>query len=140
LVKTKKKDVIDHMLDHIDFHGMTAEELSGENGLLRQLTSRFYSRILNAEMDEHLGYKKHDNAGDNSGNSRNGYTSKTVITKDNNTVEIQVPRDRNSTFEPVIIPKHEKRTPLFNDQIILMYSFGMSTRDTSAPSTTGIRR
>ena len=80
-------------------------------------------------MEAHLGYKKHDNTGDNSGNSRNGYTTKTVITEDNDTIEIQVPRDRNSTFDPVIIPKHEKRTPLFNDQIISMYSFGMSTRD-----------
>ena len=129
LAKTKEKDVIDRLLDQIDFHGMTAEELAGENGLLKKLTSRFYSKALDAEMDEHLGYKKNDNAGDNSGNSRNGYTSKTVITGDNDTIEIQVPRDRNSTFEPVIIPKHEKRTPLFNDQIISMYSFGMSTRD-----------
>ena len=129
LAKKKEKDVIDRMLDQIDFHGMTAEELAGENGLLKQLTRRFYSRALDAEMDEHLGYKKNDNAGDNSGNSRNGYTTKTVITEDNDTIEIQVPRDRNSTFEPVIIPKHEKRTPLFNDQIISMYSFGMSTRD-----------
>lgn len=127
--KTKEKDVIDLMLDQIDFHGMTAEELSGENGLLKQLTSRFYSRALEAEMDTHLGYKKNDNAGDNSGNSRNGYTSKTVILENNDTIDVQVPRDRNSTFEPVIIPKHEKRTPLFNDQIISMYSFGMSTRD-----------
>ena len=99
LAKKKEKDVIDRMLDQIDFHGMTAEELAGENGLLKQLTSRFYSRALEAEMEAHLGYKKHDNSGDNSGNSRNG------------------------------IPKHEKRTPLFNDQIISMYSFGMSTRD-----------
>ena len=129
LAKKKEKDVIDRMLDQIDFHGMTAEELAGENGLLKKLTSRFYSRALDAEMDEHLGYKKNDNAGDNSGNSRNGYTTKTVITEDNDTIEIQVPRDRNSTFDPVIIPKHEKRTPLFNDQIISMYSFGMSTRD-----------
>ncbi len=129
LAKKKEKDVIDRMLDQIDFHGMTAEELAGENGLLKQLTRRFYSRVLDAKMDGHLGYKKHDNAGDNSGNSRNGYTRKTVITDDNDTIEIQVPRDRNSTFEPVIIPKHEKRTPLFNDQIISMYSFGMSTRD-----------
>ena len=97
--------------------------------MLKKLTSRFYSKALDAEMDEHLGYKKNDNAGDNSGNSRNGYTTKTVITDDNDTIEVQVPRDRNSTFEPVIIPKHEKRTPLFNDQIISMYSFGMSTRD-----------
>ena len=129
LAKKKEKDVIDRMLDQIDFHGMTAEELAGENGLLKQLTSRFYSRALEAEMEAHLGYKKHDNSGDNSGNSRNGYTTKTVITEDNDTIEIQVPRDRNSTFDPVIIPKHEKRTPLFNDQIISMYSFGMSTRD-----------
>ena len=129
LAKRKEKDVIDQLLDQIDFHGMTAEELAGENGLLKKLTSRFYSKALDAEMDEHLGYKKNDNAGDNSGNSRNGYTRKTVITDDNDTIEVQVPRDRNSTFEPVIIPKHEKRTPLFNDQIISMYSFGMSTRD-----------
>ena len=129
LAKTKEKDVIDQLLDQIDFHGMTAEELAGENGLLKKLTSRFYSKALDAEMDEHLGYKKNDDAGDNSGNSRNGYTTKTVITDDNDTIEVQVPRDRNSTFEPVIIPKHEKRTPLFNDQIISMYSFGMSTRD-----------
>ena len=129
LAKTKEKDVIDQLLDQIDFHGMTAEELAGENGLLKKLTSRFYSKALDAEMDEHLGYKKNDNAGDNSGNSRNGYTTKTVMTDDNDTIEVQVPRDRNSTFEPVIIPKHEKRTPLFNDQIISMYSFGMSTRD-----------
>lgn len=129
LAKTKEKDVIDQLLDQIDFHGMTAEELAGENGLLKKLTSRFYSKALDAEMDEHLGYKKNDNAGDNSSNSRNGYTTKTVITDNNDTIEVQVPRDRNSTFEPVIIPKHEKRTPLFNDQIISMYSFGMSTRD-----------
>ena len=108
---------------------MTAEELSGENGLLKQPTSRFYSRALDAEMGSHLGYKKNDNAGDNSGNSRNGCTSKKVILEDNDTIEVQIPRDRNSTFEPMIIPKHEKRTPLFNDQIISMYSFGMSTRD-----------
>ncbi|WP_249934172.1 transposase [Campylobacter sp. RM16190] len=78
-------------------------------------------------MDEHLGCLKHDNAGDNSGNSR---SEKTVILDDNSTTNIHVPRDRNSTFEPVIIPKHGKRSPLFNDQIISMYSYGMSCRDT----------
>ena len=72
---------------------MTAEELAGENGLLKKLTSRFYSKALDAEMDEHLGYKKNDNVGDNSGNSRNGHTTKIVITDDNDTIEVQVPRD-----------------------------------------------
>ena len=113
------------MLDQIDFHGMTAEELAGEDGLLSRLTSRFYSR----ELEAHLGYRKNDNAGAHSGNSRNGHTPKTVITKDNDTIEVRVPRERNDTFEPVIIPKHKKRSPLFNDQIVSMYSFGMSTRD-----------
>lgn len=80
LAKTKEKDAIDQLLDQIDFHGMTAEE----NGLLKKLTSRFYSKALDAEMDENLGYKKNDKAGDNSGNSRNDYTTKTVITDDNN--------------------------------------------------------
>ena len=125
----KEKDAIDLMLDQIDFHGMTKDELAGENGLLRQITKRFYERALEAEMDTHLGYVKNDNAGDNTGNSRNGHSEKKVIMDDNSTVEIEVPRDRNSTFEPVIIPKHEKRAPIFNDQIISMYSFGMSCRD-----------
>ena len=122
--KTKEKDVIDLMLDQIDFHGMTAEELSGENGLLKQLFKSLRSR-----NGFTFRLKKNDNAGDNSGNSRNGYTTKTVILENNDTIDVQVPRDGNSTFEPVIIPKNEKRTPLFNDQIISMYSFGMSTRD-----------
>jgi transposase-like protein len=79
-------------------------------------------------MTGHLGYEKHDNAGDNSGNSRNGYSEKTVLTENQEAV-IQVPRDRQGTFEPEIQPKYQKRVPLFNDQIISMYSFGMTNRD-----------
>src|SRR5574344_1489006 len=125
----KEKDAVDRMLDQIDFHGMAKDEILGEDGLLKTFTSRLLSRALEAEMDSHLGYEKNDNSGDNSGNSRNGYSEKTVINDGNEKVDVQVPRDRNSTFEPVILPKHEKRTPLFNDQIISMYSFGMSCRD-----------
>ena len=80
LSKTKEKDVIDQLLDKIDFHGLTAEELTVENGLLKKLTSRFYSKVLDVGMDGHLGYRKNGNDGNNSGNSRNGYTTKTVIT------------------------------------------------------------
>ena len=127
--KRKRNEIVEQLLDQIDFHHLTAEELAGENGVLQDLTRRFYERVLEAEMDAHLGYKKNDNAGDNTGNSRNGYSSKTVITKDKDKIDIDVPRDRNGTFEPVIIPKHSKRTPLFNKQIISMYSYGMSTRD-----------
>jgi transposase-like protein len=79
-------------------------------------------------MTGHLGYEKNSSAGDNSGNSRNGHTEKTVLLENQNTT-IKVPRYRKGTFEPVIVPKHEKRVPLFNDQIISMYSFGMSDRN-----------
>jgi transposase-like protein len=123
-----EKDVIDQILDTIDFRGLTQEEVAGKGGLIKQLTGRIVQRALDAEMTEHLGYEKNSNAGDNNGNSRNGYTEKTVLLENQSAV-IQVPRDRNSTFEPEIIPKHKKRLPLFNDQIISMYSFGMTDRD-----------
>jgi transposase-like protein len=123
----KEKDIIDQMLDTIDFRGLTQDEVVGQGGLIKQLTGRVLQRALEAEMTEHLGYEKNSNAGDNNGNSRNGHTEKTVLLE-NQSTSIEVPRDRNSTFEPVIVPKHEKRLSLFNDQIISMYSFGMSDK------------
>jgi len=126
--KEKEKDILDQILDTIDFRGLTQDEVVGQGGLIKQLTGKILQRALEAEMTEHLGYEKNSNAGDNNGNSRNGHTEKTVLLENHETT-IEVPRDRNSTFEPIIIPKHEKRTPLFNDQIISMYSFGMTDRD-----------
>jgi transposase-like protein len=114
--------------DIIDFHGLTQDEVVGQGGLIKQLTGRILQKALEAEMTEHLGYEKNSNAGDNSGNSRNGHTEKTVLLE-NQSTSIEVPRDRNGTFEPIIVPKHEKRLPIFNDQIISMYSFGMTDRD-----------
>jgi transposase-like protein len=124
----KEKDIIDQLLDNIDFRGLTQDEVVGQDGLIKQLTGRILQRALEAEMTGHLGYEKNSSAGDNSGNSRNGHTEKTVLFENQNTT-IEAPRDRNGTFEPVIVPKHEKRVPLFNDQIISMYSFGMSDRE-----------
>ena len=125
---TKEKDVIDQILDQLDLHGMTQEELFGADGLAKKLTARLLNKALEAEMDTHLGYKKHSNEGDGSGNSRNGYAEKTVITGDGE-AQIKVPRDRNGEFEPEIVKKHERRLPLFNEQIISLYSRGMTTRD-----------
>jgi transposase-like protein len=127
----KEKDSIDQMLDTIDFRGLTQDEVVGRDGLIKRLTGRILQRALEAEMTEYLGYEKNSNAGNNSGDSRNGYTEKTVLLENQSTT-IEVPRDRNGTFEPVIIPKHEKRVPLFNDQIISMYAFGMTERDIKA--------
>ena len=123
--KKREKDIIDQLLDNINFKGLTQDEVVGQGGLIKQLTGRILQRAVEVEMTEHLGYEKNSNTGDNSGNSRNGYTEKTVLLE-NQSATIEVPRDRNGSFEPVIVPKHEKRVPLFNDQIISMYSFGMS--------------
>ena len=99
-----------------------------ENGLLKQLTKRLLERAMQAELTEHLGYEKHSPQGKNTGNSRNGGYKKT-ITGDFGNLEVTTPRDRNSTFKPVILPKSEIRFTGFDDKIISMYARGMTTRD-----------
>jgi putative transposase len=82
-------------------------ELVGPGGLLNELTKNVLETALDAERSEHLGYEKHDRAGHNSGNSRNGTRSKTVLTEIG-PVEIEVPRDTESTFEPQIVRKRQR--------------------------------
>ena len=96
--------------------------------MLQTLTTRLLNKSLEAEMDHHLGYKKNSAEGNNTGNSRNGHTTKKVLTGDQE-VEIEVPRNHNGEFEPVIVPKYLKRIELFNDQIISLYARGMTARD-----------
>jgi len=128
MARKKEKDILDQLLDNINFKGLTQDEVVGQNGLIKQLTGRILQKALEAEMTEHLGYEKNSNAGDNSGNSRNGHSEKTIFLENQETT-IEVPRDRNGTFEPIIVPKHKKRLPMFNDQIISMYARGMSDRE-----------
>lgn len=125
------KDIADQIVDQLDVAGMTQDELFGKGGLMKALTSRLINKVLDSEMDSHLGYKKNSQEGDNTGNSRNGYSKKNVITGDQE-VEISIPRDRNGEYEPLVVPKYSKRLPLFNDQIISLYSRGMTTRDIQA--------
>jgi putative transposase len=129
--KTERQLLVEQLLDQIDFHGLSQEDIFGQDGIIKDLTKRVVERALNAEMDHHLGYEKHSKAGDNTGDSRNGTSKKTIIA-DNREIEIDVPRDRNGSFEPIAVQKHQKRTPLFNDQIISLYSRGLSTRDIKA--------
>ncbi len=103
-------------------------DLIGENGLLKQLTKQLLERAMAAEMTEHVGYDKHDVIGNNSGNSRNGKSEKT-IKGSFGTMPLEVPRDRNGTFEPRIIEKHQTRFTGFDENIISLYSRGMSTRE-----------
>lgn len=127
----QEKDALDNIIDQLDLNGVTQEELFGEDGLVKALTSRILNKALQAEMDNHLGYQKNDSAGNNSGNNRNGYSTKKVMTQDQE-VELSIPRDRNGEFSPVLVPKYEKRLPIFNEQIIALYSSGMTVRDIQA--------
>src|ERR671912_2341921 len=107
------------------------EQIVGENGLQKQLTKALLERAMNAELDEHLGYGKHDPAGYNSGNSRNGRTKK-KLKGDFGEIELETPRDRNGSFEPKIVGKGQTRFTGFDDKILSMYARGMSTRDIQA--------
>jgi putative transposase len=100
----------------------------GETGLFAQLKKKIIERTLNAEMDQHLGYTKHDPKGHHSGNSRNGKGKKTIVV-DSEPVELEPPRDRNGSFEPQLIPKRQKYFEGFDDKILAMYARGMSVRD-----------
>src|SRR5918994_6335244 len=91
------------------------EDIIGENGLLKQLTKAILERAMNAELAVHLGYHKHDPAGYNSGNSRNGATAKTVKGEFGEIV-VETPRDRNGTFEPQMLRKHQTRFDGFDDK------------------------
>lgn len=103
-------------------------DLIGENGLLKQLTKQLLERAMAAEMTEHIGYEKHDAIGNNSGNSRNGKSAKT-IKGSFGAMPLEVPRDRNGTFEPQIIEKHQTRFTGFDENIISLYARGLSTRE-----------
>lgn len=96
--------------------------------LSRELLKITVEASLNAEMDNHIGYSRHSPDGYNSGNSRNGYNRKT-LKGDHGEIEIATPRDRNGDFEPVFVAKNQTRLTKFDDQILLLYAKGMTTRD-----------
>ena len=106
----------------------TYEDLMGKDGAIKKLMKASIESMLDAEMTEHLGYPKKSPAGNNSGNSRNGKYPKNVVS-DNGPILLEIPRDRNSEFEPQIVKKGESRLGELEDKIISMYAKGMTTRD-----------
>ena len=122
-----KEDPTDKLLDEL-LAGKSPEEILGKDGLLDDLTRRLVNRALEGEMTHHLGYLPHSPAGQHSGNSRNGKTSKTVKGKTGE-MEISVPRDRNGSFEPQLVKKHQRRLPGFDDKVVALYARGLTTRE-----------
>ena len=116
------------ILDQLLSNGLKPEDLTGEEGLFRRLKKALLERALGAELTHHLGYEKGDPGGRGSGNSRNGTSSKTLLTEDGE-VEIEVPRDRTGTFEPIIVAKGQTRFDGFDEKIISLYGRGMSVRE-----------
>lgn len=98
---------------------------------IQELYKQGVEALLKAEIKEHLGYPKHDPSGKNSGNSRNGSSRKTLKTNLGE-VPLDVPRDRNATFDPIVVPKHQRMSAKIEHAIITMYARGMTTRDIEA--------
>jgi putative transposase len=121
------KDVLDALMK--DYKN--PEDLIGETGLLKQLTKQLLERAMQAEMTDHLGYEKNATATKKTTNSRNGSYQKRIKGEFGN-LDVTVPRDRDATFEPVILPKGQSRFTGFDDKIIALYARGMTTRDIQA--------
>jgi putative transposase len=124
---TIPKDLLDALMKGYK----NPEDLIGETGLLKQLTKQLLERAMQAEMTEHLGYEKNAPSSNKTGNARNGSYPKKIKGEFGN-LDIAVPRDRDASFEPVILPKGQSRFSGFDDKIIALYARGMTTRDIQA--------
>ncbi len=123
--------ITDEMLDEMIGTAKTQDDVFGRDGLINTLSKRLLERMFDSELTHHLGYEKHAIAGRNSGNSRNGKTTKTIKTS-HGELELAVPRDRNSHFEPVLIEKRQNRLKVIDDLILSLYGKGMTVRDIQA--------
>jgi len=126
--KRSKFQFEDNVLDRLmeDYDG--PDDMFGSEGLLESLKVRLVERALQGELTHHLGYEKHSLRATESDNARNGSTPKTLKTKTGE-IQIEVPRDRDGSFEPILVPKGVRRLAGFDDMVISLYSRGMTTRD-----------
>jgi putative transposase len=128
---SKKHEVPEELLANLLANYKKPEDLIGENGLLKQLTKLLVEKALDAELTEHLGHERHETVANPVGNTRNGKSKKT-LKGEFGELPIEVPRDRNGSFEPQLIPKHQTRWSGFDDKIISLYSRGMTVREIQA--------
>ncbi len=122
------KDLPDDLIDELLAGYQRPEDLIGENGLLKQLTKKLVERALQAEMAEHLGHHKHEAVINATGNARNGKSNKT-LKGEFGELPIEIPRDRDGSFEPQLIQKHQTRWAGFDDKIISLHARGMTVRE-----------
>ena len=108
------------------------EDLTGPDGLLKTITKSVLESALEEELTEHLGYDKHAVEGRNGGNSRNGTRTKTVLTDNAGPVRVEVPRDRDGTFTPVIVAKRQRRLSDVDAVVLSLYAKGLTTGEISA--------
>jgi len=124
VAKALPTDLIDSLLSGYK----KPEDLIGENGLLKQLTKALVERALDAEMEAHLGHAKNEAVTNPAGNTRNGKSRKT-LKGEFGELPLEIPRDRNGSFEPQLIPKHQTRWTGFDDKILSLYARGMTVRE-----------
>ena len=122
--KSKQDALIDELLQDCK----DPKDILGQNGLLKQLTKRLIERTLQAELTDHLGYEPYAPEGHGADNCRNGKGSKT-LQSDSGPIQIEVPRDRDSSFEPKFVKKRQRRLEGFDDKVLSLYARGLSTRD-----------
>ena len=127
-MKGRKNKLSEHEMELVGLLMADCQSTGDIQMKLKRLFAGTIEQMLESEMDAHLGYEKHNNAGDMSGNSRNGYNKKTIIS-DYGESEIAVPRDRNGEFEPRVLEKRQTRTDEIEQKILAMYQKGMSQRD-----------
>jgi putative transposase len=119
------------LLDELLKDYQTPQDLFGDNGILKQLTKGMIERCLQAEMEAHLGYPKHGRKKPESANTRNGSGQKTLKSEPGE-LEISVPRDRDGSFEPILVKKRQSRLEGLEEKILALYARGMTTRDIQA--------
>ncbi len=135
--KKKESNHVDEMLDELLADCQTPEDILGESGLLKQLSKRLIERALAGELNHHLKTEAAIVADEatservSGGNSRNGYSKKT-IQSNHGAMDLAIPRDRQGEFEPVLVPKHQRRLAGLDEKILVLYARGLSTRDISA--------
>lgn len=123
-VNAKHEALLDELLKDYT----SPQDILGEHGLLKQLTKRVVERVLEAELTAHLGYAPHRRQWAEEQNARNGKGQKTVQT-DTGPLDLAVPRDRNGSFAPQLVPKRQRRLEGFDDKVLSLYARGLSTRD-----------